>query len=351
MRLLWIDGLKIIAIFGVILLHVSAPFVVPFETSGEWWIGNIYDSSSRWCVPLFIMASGALLLHRAENVSLPDWFLTRMRKVLVPFFAWSAVYFLYRIYFKGDDALTLWDFFSLLFAGPVYYHLWFVYMLIVLYLFAPALSVFVNKARPAYIWYVVIVWFVWTAILPIIDKPLNIETYYTSEMDNYSALRLSGYFILGNLLKDSHVRTGWGLVLVSAVFLAGLAATAGGTYLLSESRGEFHPFFYNYHSITVFAMTVSLFLFIKSLTPNDRHAPKPIQVLGTSVFGIYLAHALVIETLSYGYLGFTIEQTGFMGKQISLWAGIPLFALSVFVLSLLIILVLSVLPIFREIFT
>ena len=363
MRLLWMDILKILAIFGVILLHVSAPFVVPFEKSREWWIGNIYDSSTRWCVPLFVMASGALLLRKAEQIQLRKWLWSRVGRILVPFLSWSIIYFFYRIHFKGENALGVADFFPMLLSEPIYYHLWFVYMLIVLYLFAPGISVLVNKAAPAHVWYLVGLWFFWASVLPIINKPLNFETYFTSGMDDYSALHLSGYFLLGHMLKDRYARTGMHLFLVAALFFAALALTIIGTYLLSESRGEFRPFFYRYDSVSVVVMTVSLFLLVKSLfhtrdTPGESgiervemRSPKLLHRIGMSVFGIYLVHALMLESLSYGYFGFIIDHTSFLGKDIAPEGGLPLFAVSIFVFSLLSIFVIRYIPIIRDIFT
>jgi surface polysaccharide O-acyltransferase-like enzyme len=356
MRFLWVDILKILAIFGVILLHVSAPFVVPFEKSREWWIGNFFDSSSRWCVPLFIMASGALLLGSAEKTSLREWLETRVGKIMIPFLSWSLIYFFYRIYFKGDDGLAPLDFFTMVLTEPIYYHLWFVYMLIVLYLFAPAISLFINKAPASHIWYVIALWAFWTSILPIIEKPLAIQIYYTPDMDDYSALRLSGYFLLGYILKDHYAR-GWPqLMMIFIVFLTALATTIGGTYLMSENRGEFVPFFYNYYSAPVIIMTLSLYLFIKSVFSSHSKvtalktaqvpmsSPRLFQMISLSVFGVYLAHALVIESLSYGYFGFTIAHTNFFGKDIPLVLGLPVFTLSVFLISLLLVSAIRVVP-------
>ena len=362
MRLLWAEILKILAILGVILLHVSAPFLVPFEDSADWWVGNIYDSFSRWCVPLFVMVSGALILPGAGRQPLRRFLLTRVRRILVPFLFWSAVYFLYRIQVKGDD-LTLGGFFPMLLTEPIYYHLWFIYMLIVLYLFAPAASTFLQKAPNKHVWYLVALWFLWASILPFIDQPLGLETYFTPDLDDYSPLKLSGYFLLGYMLKDSHVRFGWPLFLVFLVFLLGGAATVVGTYLMSADRGEFHPFFYKYFSVTVVAMTVSLFLLVKSIFRTRKettaegeqtirmNSPEILQKIGMSVFGVYLFHALALELLRDGFFGFTIDHTSALGVALSPAVGIPVFTVSIFVLSLVPVFVVRFIPILREVTT
>jgi len=54
-NILWIDSLRIFATFSVILLHVAATILYQYGSISNfnWWVGNIYDSSVRFCVPLF----------------------------------------------------------------------------------------------------------------------------------------------------------------------------------------------------------------------------------------------------------------------------------------------------------
>jgi len=93
-RILYIDILRIISIFAVVVLHVSAPFVVNIHTNGieTWWVGNIMDSSTRWCVPILIMISGKLMLGNEKEIELRDFLKKRLLKVLIPLLAWSFIY-------------------------------------------------------------------------------------------------------------------------------------------------------------------------------------------------------------------------------------------------------------------
>jgi surface polysaccharide O-acyltransferase-like enzyme len=359
MHLLWADIMKILAVLGVIFLHVSAPFLVPFSPSRDWWIGNIYDSLVRWCVPLFVMISGALILPKAEKVPLKKFLLFRVKRILIPFLFWSACYFFYRMHVKGD-ALEWTDFFRILLTEPIYYHLWFIYMLIVLYLFAPAISAFLTNSSRKHAWYLIALWFFWASLLPIIDTPLEFEPYFTPDMDDYSPLRLSGYFLLGYMLKDIRAQSGFHWLILVPAFLSGGAVTVLGTYIMSLNRGEFDPFFYKYFSITVVVMTVSLFLIVKSIfntrketgtNGNERirmNSPKYIRKIGMSVFGIYLIHALILELLRDGLIGFTIDATGAFGIDLSPAVGVPVFTLSIFGLSIGLVLIIRMIPILRD---
>jgi surface polysaccharide O-acyltransferase-like enzyme len=357
--LLWADIMKLVGVLGVIILHVSAPFLVPFSTSREWWIGNIYDSLTRWCVPLFVMVSGALILPKAGKVPLRQFLLVRIGRILIPFLIWSAAYFLYRMHVKGD-ALAWSGFFRMFFTEPIYYHLWFIYMLMVLYLFAPAISAFLTNSSRKHVWYLIALWFFWASMLPIIDTPLDFEPYFTPDMDDYSALRLSGYFLLGYMLKDHRARSGFQWSMLVLAFLGGGTVTILGTYVMSLNRGEFHPFFYKYFSVTVVLMTLSLFLIIKSFfdtrietradgTERIRmNSPEWVRRIGDSVFGVYLIHALVLELLRDGRLGIVIDHTSAFGIELSLAPALPIFAMSILCFSIVPVLTIRLIPIVRD---
>ena len=98
-RILWIDIVKIFAIFSVLILHSSSPilYMIGKIELDIWQIGNIYDSLVRMAVPLFFMVSGALLLNQKEE-ALSRFFSKRFVKVIIPLIAWSIVYILFRKY-------------------------------------------------------------------------------------------------------------------------------------------------------------------------------------------------------------------------------------------------------------
>ena len=88
----WIDAARIMAIFGVILIHVSAPIFGDNRSDATTiLIVNAFDSLSRASVPLFAMISGTLLLQKQPSfVSIKN----RILKVAIPLFFWSLIYIL-----------------------------------------------------------------------------------------------------------------------------------------------------------------------------------------------------------------------------------------------------------------
>src|SRR5512141_972917 len=90
--ILWIDLIRVVAIYLVVIVHVSGQLTniwgeIPAD---QWLLADIYGGIARICVPLFFMISGCLLLPRAE--SLGTFYRKRIPKLLIPLIVWSLIY-------------------------------------------------------------------------------------------------------------------------------------------------------------------------------------------------------------------------------------------------------------------
>lgn len=66
----YFECLRVIATIAVIIVHVAAmKWYDGYARSLSWNIFNIYDSAVRWCVPIFLMISGALFLSKEITIS------------------------------------------------------------------------------------------------------------------------------------------------------------------------------------------------------------------------------------------------------------------------------------------
>lgn len=85
-----INLMRTLAIFMVIVVHVCA---APFKVMDASWLSiNVVDSLARWCVPVFFMLSGALLLGKDEPLSVLK---KRIIKIILPLIFWSYVYLIF----------------------------------------------------------------------------------------------------------------------------------------------------------------------------------------------------------------------------------------------------------------
>ncbi len=68
-RIVYIDYLRVVAILGVIMLHVSAQNWYNIDVSSfAWQTFNFFDAISRYGVSIFVMISGALFLGKDISI-------------------------------------------------------------------------------------------------------------------------------------------------------------------------------------------------------------------------------------------------------------------------------------------
>ena len=86
----YISNLRNIATFSVIFVHAAAIYVLNFQNISleSWRIANFLDSFVRFCVPAFLMISGALLLNKEEDITV--FINKRLKRVLIPFIFWTV---------------------------------------------------------------------------------------------------------------------------------------------------------------------------------------------------------------------------------------------------------------------
>ncbi len=99
-----LDFLRVGATLAVVWLHVSAGVVLdnPDVHSMSWWTGNIADAFSRWCVPVFVMISGALVFSNTKNGTLGEFYKNRAMRLFPPLVFWTAVYLVLRAQTEDD---------------------------------------------------------------------------------------------------------------------------------------------------------------------------------------------------------------------------------------------------------
>ena len=338
----WIDLIRVVAVFQVVLVHLS--YVIFFKEeplSPNWVAANFYDSFSRMGVPLFFMVSGYLLLGKIESVS--DFFRKRFVKVGIPTLFWSVFYLLWSVeaYTNGSMgplAVTL-SMLKTMYLGDVEIHLWFLYILIGIYLVVPILRVFISAASRRDLTYFVIMWFVATPLLELAQRLTGYKTALVIPV----VAGYVGYFVMGYLLADVKLSQRGRIYTLFGIVLA-IAVTFIGTNLLSATAGPIDAFLYSYFSLPTVLASVCGYLLLKDLGQNLGKAGKVVRVVSSASFGIYLIHILVIELLRKGAFGFRLYS--WMGSP---WYMIPLTGIVVFSASFVIVFLLRKIPVIKMI--
>lgn len=85
----WVDFLRILACFLVVVAHCCDPFVGSFDGTFNFKSAVFWGSLVRPCVPLFAMISGVLLFP--VTMEMGAFYSKRLKRVLIPLVVWSLV--------------------------------------------------------------------------------------------------------------------------------------------------------------------------------------------------------------------------------------------------------------------
>jgi surface polysaccharide O-acyltransferase-like enzyme len=283
------DLLRIAAIFFVVWLHVSAAAVIPdaaLERPG-WLTANLMASFSRWCVPAFVLLSGALLLNRPLHDDPRAFYRARFTRILLPLFFWTFFYILW-IFLnqRSIDFTSLWQ---PLLQGRAYYHLWFIYMMAGLYLAAPLISLLLARIQPArQPWLIALI--LSGGFLEIILR----RSLGGSEMlFPFLWLPYTGYFILGNWLAKHEPRFSGSVY--AAAFVLGCLSTASIASLMLTHGLEW-DLVYEYFSPTVALAAAAAFRWSQCLKPvRLEKFSTHLASLAELAFGVYLIHPIFLD--------------------------------------------------------
>lgn len=292
-RIVYLDLLRILATFAVIFLHgATSEFYNPLS-SINWYMAAIEDSLVRWCVPVFVMISGALFLNPIKEISYREILTRRIPRLLLAYVFWALAYVMYEF--------IRWDMvhFSLLhlirrsIVIPAA-HLWFLPLLMVIYLLIPVLRKIAHDNKLTN--YVLVIWivFVCLSFLRFVSF-FKMATHFYWIFDGNAIIGFSGYFLLGYFLFQ-HDFLKRERVCIYLLGIGGALLTIIATICIYVSTGVANELYFDNLSLQVVAMAAALFVLFKELAARcGKKVLKAVDYVRKDLFGIYLIHALWLE--------------------------------------------------------
>ncbi len=340
-RTIYIDLLRIAATFGVVILHVAATNFndTPVETF-NWQTINAYLNLQRWAVPIFVMISGMFHLRISKSMEFNDekrLFFKKSFRLVCALVFWGVVYnssgileecLSNRQMFSWQDLMKIPE--AIIF-GTGWYHLWFLYMLIALYLLTPLLRRLIGNCQREHIKYLIYL-FILEACILLYNSLNDVIPVFPASDIGFSIIELSGfvgYYVAGyyfaNYALTKKSTTGiYVLAVVSALF------TVIGTSLISLYHQKPTPALVDNILPNTIFVAFAVFILFQNHFSKITFTPKQEKIIvniSQNTFGIYLVHALVKPI---------IVQSGFNLFVISPLISIPLISIVVMIVSYII---------------
>lgn len=346
-RVPYFDVLRVVAIFAVVVIHVSAMYWKATDAnSPAWWTMNAWNAISRFAVPVFVMISGALFLNPDRPFSMKKMIRKNIVRLLIAFAVWTIIYAFLSYYLYRN---SLFDTITTLLSG--HYHMWFVIMIVCLYLLVPLLRKI--TLRRDYVEYFLIIGILLTCCLPgVIDflegltmmtENRIIHVVYNAASNIGDVLQKSFvigyvvYFMLGYYLSEIKLSKKTRiLIYVLGIIGAIFAATYTGV-VVRRSGVKWGMFDELSPGIVVWSAAVFIFARYCFRKPTGR----VIGLLSRLSFGIYLVHAAVLE--------FFVFKVGICrsGEGMNLWKILG-FSAMIFAISAVVVWIISKIPILKK---
>ncbi|WP_290083646.1 acyltransferase [Paramuribaculum intestinale] len=278
-----LDIIRLLACFMVVVMHSPLPSA---NANGQFLVALSYFTAP--CIGLFFMVSGALLLPVKTDYF--TFLRRRFGKVAVPTVVWSLIYIALQLYYSKSEINVLQAVASIPFSAQGEGVLWFMYTLCGLYLLAPILSGWLERATKREVEFVLLLWAV-TLCYPLLRLWFSVNDSDTGPLYYFGGY--AGYFLLGYYLRRYPGS-------ISA-WLSGGLALVGAILLCATKRYGIELDFYSvfwYLSIFVAALCVALWIVVSKIahrfTMKDALAWW-LSLLANLSFGVYLIHILVMR--------------------------------------------------------
>lgn len=323
-RIAYLDYLRVLATFAVMILHVSAENWNITNVDGyEWNVSNIYNSITRCCVPVFVMISGALFLKR--NINIKKIYSKYVLRMVCSFLFWGGIYGLF-------TAKTFNELIKTTLRGVS--HMWFIPMIIGLYMCIPLIQSIIQKEENMK--YFMLLSFLFVFAFPQIVRMTNdflsgpIQTGVSALDKNVNFMNLelvSGYtiyFILGYYL-DSIDLTKKQRGITYLLGVIGFVSTIVLTAMISIKEQIPNSHYYDNTSLNVFLESIAVYVWFKYNVKRNGHFENIIMMFSKYSFGAYLIHMLIILQLD--------KLLGLNALTFNPALSIPIIGVIVFVIS------------------
>ena len=305
-RLLWCDILRVIATIMVISIHTISvyqyTYIKPLQLL-PYSIFGVLNSLNRMAVPAFFMLTGALTLRQTRKPITRESYTSFVKNIIyrlvIPFIIFSLVSYLF--FTKPPWSITKFIVSFSNYPGT-YGHMWFMYVIVMIYFFIPFLRRFIQSLSRHELKLLICLIFIFSNIL---SELFILSKHYHKMVFNevalpyiiaYTNLVLLGLYFMKYNISPSKRRLIYILGIISLILLPIIQALTNNVDVAQDLITG--------RSVLPVFISSAGFIFIKyhfSKVKLSSCATKVITKLSEISFYTYLVHMVIIN-IFYTYL-------------------------------------------------
>lgn len=284
------DVIRVISCLCIIAIHCTDILIENSTHNYVWYIGNAVQSIVRIALPMFVLLSGVLLLNSKKEESLIMFYVKRLLKVALPLYFYSIIYL---FIFNYNYSLELFMPMNFIRAikkiteGHVYFHLWFAYMIIGIYLCVPFLKKMCQNLNDKDCQNLTILIFVISIIRSLLPTfKINVG------ISNIPFVDWTLIFLLGYLITKEPVNKHYKLIYILGII----------SWIIAIILPRTNIKVYNLYDFSVFMLfeVMAIYLFFvrhKEKICSSHKLNKVLMVISTYTWEIFLVHGGIMSKL------------------------------------------------------
>ena len=302
-RKVYLDYLKVLACLAVIVQHCCS---LSAESRAEYTVNYFFYFICRFAVPIFVMATGSLMLDDSRSLSFKAVFIKYIPRILIPFVGIVYVINITAALINGNVTYKL-------LISPLLTILktetsvpyWYCYMIIGIYLMLPFIKKMVSNCTKRETEVFLVLFFLFRGALQYVQyiPVLRIANPFLNSIVPGILTGYIGYLVLGYYINKyiPHVSRKMCIV-CAAVILVCLTVPFTVFAFSGENYQKVGSLCADVFSPGVMLLSAALMILMKGLFENtngQRKIHKVFVKISKASFGIYLLHVYAIQVFSY----------------------------------------------------
>ena len=310
-RVIWIDLLRVVTTCFVPMAHLCSNVInqTPGVLSGDYLTLNFANSATRWVVPMFVLISGVFFLDKEKECDPKKIFKKNVVRMATSFIFWSFLYALQQNLLpaigshKEIPPFSKKAFLEDFITGE--YHMWYLYMIAVLYLVTPLIKVFTDNATKKQLEAFMVLSFLFVNVMPMVlcipfINKIGFKEIYDDMaigfIGGYTGIYIGGQYMVRYPFRKK-VR-----VIIYIMGVVGYILMSGLNLWFSVENDEPTKKFLNVEHASTTMIAYAIFTFFQHVVSKvdfKEKAIKAIKWLSARSFGAFLCHVFVMRFFQY----------------------------------------------------